>query len=84
MSDSRGRPAVVEARGLTRDYAFGKEVVHALCGVTFDVPAGDYVVRAHRTGFAASKGRSSSRPQASSRSGRVVSAARFWSRINDA
>ena len=43
MSDSRGRPAVVEARHLTRDYAFGKEVVHALCGVTFDVPAGDYV-----------------------------------------
>jgi len=41
--DLPDRPAVVEARGLTRDYAFGKEVVHALCGVTFDVPAGDYV-----------------------------------------
>jgi len=35
--------AVVEARGLKRDYSFGKEVVHALCGVSFDVPAGDYV-----------------------------------------
>ena len=39
MSDSPDRPAVVEARGLTRDYSFGKEVVHALSGVTFDVPS---------------------------------------------
>lgn len=43
ISDSEERPAVVEALGLTRNYSFGKEVVHALCGVTFDVPAGDYV-----------------------------------------
>src|SRR6185369_16299966 len=35
--------SVVEARGLKRDYSFGKEIVHALCGVSFDVPAGDYV-----------------------------------------
>lgn len=35
--------AVVQARDLTRNYSFGNEVVHALCGVTFDVPAGDYV-----------------------------------------
>jgi putative ABC transport system ATP-binding protein len=34
---------VVQARGLTRDYSFGKEVVHALCGVSFDVPESDYV-----------------------------------------
>jgi len=34
---------VVQASGLARDYSFGKEVVHALCGVSFDVPAGDYV-----------------------------------------
>jgi putative ABC transport system ATP-binding protein len=40
---SRERPAVVEARGLTRDYSFGREVVHALCGVSFDVPENDYV-----------------------------------------
>ena len=35
--------AVVQARDLTREYSFGKETVHALSGVTFDVPAGDYV-----------------------------------------
>jgi putative ABC transport system ATP-binding protein len=35
--------AVVQARDLTREYSFGKEIVHALSGVTFDVPAGDYV-----------------------------------------
>jgi putative ABC transport system ATP-binding protein len=33
----------VKARDLTREYPFGKEIVHALSGVTFDVPAGDYV-----------------------------------------
>ena len=43
MAGSRERPAVVQARGLTRDYSFGKEVVHALCGVSFDVPESDYV-----------------------------------------
>ena len=35
--------AVVQASDLTREYSFGKEIVHALSGVTFDVPAGDYV-----------------------------------------
>ena len=35
--------AVVQARDLTREYSFGKEIVHALSGVTFEVPAGDYV-----------------------------------------
>ena len=35
--------AVVQARELVRDYSFGTEVVHALSGVSFDVPAGDYV-----------------------------------------
>jgi putative ABC transport system ATP-binding protein len=35
--------SVVQARELKRDYSFGKEVVHALSGVSFDVPAGDYV-----------------------------------------
>ena len=34
---------VVEARGLERDYAFGKEIIHALRGVTFGIPDGDYV-----------------------------------------
>jgi putative ABC transport system ATP-binding protein len=34
---------VVQARDLAREYSFGKEIVHALSGVTFDVPAGDYV-----------------------------------------
>lgn len=34
---------VVQARDLTREYSFGKEIVHALSGVSFDVPAGDYV-----------------------------------------
>lgn len=43
IDDSREPAAVVQARGLKRDYSFGKEVVHALCGVSFDVPAGDYV-----------------------------------------
>jgi putative ABC transport system ATP-binding protein len=43
ISNPREPAPVVEARGLTREYSFGKEVVHALCGVTFDVPAGDYV-----------------------------------------
>jgi putative ABC transport system ATP-binding protein len=42
-ASSRERPAVVEARGLTRDYSFGRETVHALCGVSFDVPENDYV-----------------------------------------
>lgn len=36
-------PAVVQARDLTREYSFGKEIVHALSGVTFDVAQGDYV-----------------------------------------
>ena len=49
-SDRRGSVAVVQARELTRDYSFGKEVVHALCGVTFDVPAGDYVAIAGPSG----------------------------------
>jgi len=35
--------AVVQARDLTREYSFGKEIVHALSGVTFDVAEGDYV-----------------------------------------
>lgn len=34
---------VVEANGLARDYAFGAERVHALRGVTFEIPEGDYV-----------------------------------------
>jgi putative ABC transport system ATP-binding protein len=34
---------VVQAQELKRNYSFGKEVVHALSGVSFDVPAGDYV-----------------------------------------
>ena len=36
-------PTVVQARDLTREYLFGKEVVHALSCVTFDVLQGDYV-----------------------------------------
>jgi putative ABC transport system ATP-binding protein len=43
MGNTGRGAAVVQARELRRDYSFGKEVVHALCGVTFDVPAGDYV-----------------------------------------
>ncbi len=35
--------SVVQARGLARDYSFGKEVVHALSGVSFDVDASDWV-----------------------------------------
>lgn len=35
-------PAVVQARGLTRDYSFGSDRVHALRGVTFDIADGDY------------------------------------------
>ena len=34
---------VVQARDLTREYSFGKEIVHALSGVSFDVSPGDYV-----------------------------------------
>ncbi len=34
--------AVVQARGLTRDYSFGNERVHALRGITFDIGDGDY------------------------------------------
>ena len=34
---------VVSARGLSRDYAFGEERVHALRGVTFDIAEGEYV-----------------------------------------
>ncbi len=34
--------AVVQARGLMRDYSFGNERVHALRGVTFDIGDGDY------------------------------------------
>jgi putative ABC transport system ATP-binding protein len=36
-------PVVVHARDLVREYSFGREVVHALCGVTFDIAEGDYV-----------------------------------------
>ena len=43
IGESQEQAAVVQTRGLKRDYSFGKEVVHALCGVSFDVPAGDYV-----------------------------------------
>lgn len=43
LRNPRGPETVVQARGLTREYSFGKEIVHALSGVTFDVPAGDYV-----------------------------------------
>ena len=43
MVNMAGAAAVVQARDLRRDYSFGKELVHALCGVSFDVPAGDYV-----------------------------------------
>ena len=35
--------SVVEARGLARNYSFGKEVVHALAGVSFDVAESDWV-----------------------------------------
>jgi putative ABC transport system ATP-binding protein len=35
---------------LTRNYSFGKEIVHALCGVSFDVTAGDYVAIAGPSG----------------------------------
>jgi putative ABC transport system ATP-binding protein len=34
---------LVQARSLSRDYAFGSDSVHALRGVTFDVAEGDYV-----------------------------------------
>jgi putative ABC transport system ATP-binding protein len=34
---------VLAARGLARDYSFGKEVVHALRGVSFDIAEADYV-----------------------------------------
>ena len=34
---------VVEARDLARDYRFGAEHVHALRGVSFEIPDGDYV-----------------------------------------
>ena len=36
-------PPLIEARDVTRDYAFGREQVHALRGVTLDVGPGDYV-----------------------------------------
>jgi putative ABC transport system ATP-binding protein len=39
---ARGAMPVVQARDLTRDYSFGKERVHALRGVTFDIADGDY------------------------------------------
>jgi len=35
--------SLVEARNLARDYSFGRESVHALRGVTFDIGKGDYV-----------------------------------------
>ena len=41
---------VVRTQGLARHYSFGKEVVHALSGVTFDVPTGDYVAIAGPSG----------------------------------
>jgi putative ABC transport system ATP-binding protein len=42
--------AVVQARGLTRDYSFGNERVHALRGVTFDIADGDYAAIAGPSG----------------------------------
>jgi putative ABC transport system ATP-binding protein len=39
---ARGAMPVVQARDLTRDYSFGKERVHALRGVMFDIADGDY------------------------------------------
>ncbi|GIX02725.1 MAG: hypothetical protein KatS3mg112_1662 [Thermogutta sp.] len=33
----------VSVQNVTKDYYMGSEVVHALRGVSFDVPEGDYV-----------------------------------------
>jgi len=41
---------LIDARDVTRDYAFGREQVHALRGVTLDVSAGDYVAIAGPSG----------------------------------
>lgn len=35
--------ALIEARGLTKSYAMGEEVVHALDGVSLDIEAGEFV-----------------------------------------
>jgi putative ABC transport system ATP-binding protein len=35
--------ALIEARGLTKSYAMGEEVVHALDGVSLDIGAGEFV-----------------------------------------
>lgn len=35
--------SLVQARNLSRDYAFGTDSVHALRGVSFDIAEGDYV-----------------------------------------
>ncbi|HEX2723731.1 MAG TPA: ABC transporter ATP-binding protein [Gemmatimonadaceae bacterium] len=45
MTDPQGSDQVnvVEARDLARDYDFGADRVHALRGVSFDIPEGDYV-----------------------------------------
>lgn len=40
--DAEVTAPVVQARDLARNYAFGKEIVHALCGVTFDIANGEW------------------------------------------
>src|SRR4029079_4409523 len=45
IDGSRGRPMrlAVSVGDLRKDYVLGGETVHALRGVSFDVPEGDYI-----------------------------------------
>jgi putative ABC transport system ATP-binding protein len=38
-----GRVNIIEVRGVTKDYALGKTLVHALRGVDLDIAKGDLV-----------------------------------------
>ena len=43
MSDAAGATALISFRDLTKEYNVGGEIVHALAGVSLDIPEGEYI-----------------------------------------
>jgi len=43
VNDAAGAPALISFRDLTKEYNVGGEIVHALAGVSLDIPEGEYI-----------------------------------------
>jgi len=43
VSDAAGATALISFRDLTKEYNVGGEIVHALAGVSLDIPEGEYI-----------------------------------------